>query len=249
MVARRDLALIELNWIKVADISGGTMVDRQIEHLVEVAVVEGAIPAHGDRVAAHDAVRGSGVEGVSQSFHILLVVAALQEKLKKSADRHVGDRIEMIELDVMASPEFFSKLRFDGLLLRREKGSYRIADQVQGEAAIGTAIPECIQELQGLDGFLKDSCAPLRIGLASAVIGQRRDDFHTMPGEELRQVRLGREEQHRQITSIHHVATQCPALFNQPTKVRVQFRCSARDIDRLNTGLSESADALLRRFA
>src|SRR5206468_11144840 len=77
MVARRDLALIELNRIKVADMGGHTMVHRQIEHLVEVAVVEGTIPTHRDRVAAHDAGRCSGVEGIGQSLHILLVVAAL----------------------------------------------------------------------------------------------------------------------------------------------------------------------------
>jgi hypothetical protein len=149
----------------------------------------------------------------------------------------------------MASPEFFSKLRFNGLLLGREKGSYWIADQVQGEAGIGMAIPEFIQELQGFDGFLKDPFTPLCIGLAGAVRGQRRDNFYTIPSEELCQVRLGREEQHRQVTSIHHVATQCPALLDEPTKVRVQFRGSTRDIDRRNIGLSESPDALLCRFS
>ena len=46
MVARRDLAVIELIRIKVADMGGCTMAHRQIEHLVEVAVVEGAIPTH-----------------------------------------------------------------------------------------------------------------------------------------------------------------------------------------------------------
>ena len=46
MVARRDLAVIELSRIKVADMGWRTMVYRQIKHLVEVAVVEGAIPAH-----------------------------------------------------------------------------------------------------------------------------------------------------------------------------------------------------------
>ena len=162
MVARCDLALIELHQIKVADMSGGAMIHRQIEHLVEVAVVEGTIPTHGDCVAAHDTGRGSGVEGVGQSLHILFVVAALQEKLKKPADRHVGDRIKVVELDAMTSPEFFSKLRFDRLLPGREEGSYRIADQVQGKTTIGTAIPECIQELQGLDGLLKDSFTPDR---------------------------------------------------------------------------------------
>ena len=44
------------------------------------------------------------------------------------------------------------------------------------------------------------------------------------------------------------MATQCPALFNQPAKIGVEFRCATRDIDRRNIGLSECADALLCRF-
>ena len=65
----------------------------------------------------------------------------------------------------------------------------------------------------------------------------------------LRQVRLRREEQNRQVTSIHHMATQCPALFNQPAKVGIEFRCPPRNIDCRNIGLSERAYALLCRFA
>ena len=249
MVAGCDLALMESIQIKVTDMSGRTMAHRQIEHLVEVAVVERAVPTYRDCISAHDAGRGSGIEGVGQSLHILLIVAALQEKLKKPTDRHVGDRIEVIELDAMASAEFFAKLRFDGFLLGGEKGSDWIADQVQDEAAIGTAIPESIQALQGLDGFFKDAFTPLRIGLADAVIGQRCDDLHTMLGEKLCQVCLGRKEQHRQVTAIHHMAIQCPALFDQPTKIGVEFWRSTRDIDRRNIGLSERAGAVLSCFA
>jgi hypothetical protein len=131
----------------------------------------------------------------------------------------------MVELDAVAGPEFFPKLRFDRLLLGRKKGPYRIADQIQSETAAGTAVSKCIQALQGLDGFLKDSVTPLRIGLAGAVLGKRSDDFHTMQGEELCQVRLGGQEQHGQVASIHHVATQCPALFDQPAKIWIELRC------------------------
>ena len=194
MVARRDLSLIELNRIEVPDMGGRAMVHRQIEHLVEVAVVESPVPAHRDCVTAHHAGCGSGVEGVGQSLHIWLVVAALQEKLKKSADRHIGDCIEMVELDSMPSPQFFTKLRFDGLLLGGEKGSYRIADEIQGQPAVRLAIAESIEKAKRLDRFFKHALASLRIGLAGSVIGQRCDDFHTMPGKELCQVRLGREE-------------------------------------------------------
>ncbi len=249
MVARGDLAPIELRRIKVADMSGRAMVHRQIEHLVEVAVVQRAIPAHGDRVAAHDTGRGSRIEGVGQSFHILFVVAALHQKFKKPADRHIGDRIEMVELDTMASPEFFSKLRLDRLLLGREKRAYRIAHEIQRQPAARLSVAELVEESERLDRFLKYAIAALRIGLVGSVIGQRCDDFHTMPGEELCQVRLGRKQQDRQVTAIHHMATQCPALFNQPTKIGVEFRRSACDIDGLNIRLGESANALLRRFA
>jgi hypothetical protein len=155
----------------------------------------------------------------------------------------------MVELDAMASPEFFSELRCDGLLLGREKGSYWIADQVQGEAAIGMAIPEFIQELQALDGFLKDSFTPLRIGLAGAARGQRRDNFHTMPGEELAQIGLGWEQQHGEVAPIQNMAIEGMSLLDEPAKIGIQLRCSTRDIDRRNIGLSESSDALFCRFS
>jgi len=38
-------------------------------------------------------------------------------------------------------------------------------------------------------------------------------------------------------------------MFNQPPKVGVELRCSTCDIDCRNIGHSESAKALLRRFA
>ena len=70
-----------------------------------------------------------------------------------------------------------------------------------------------------------------------------------MLGEEFCQVRLRWKEQDRQVTAIHHVATQCRDLFNEPAKIGVEFRCAARDIDRWNIGLSERPDALRSRFA
>ena len=185
MVARGDPASVELRWIEVANMSRYPMTHRQIEHLVEVAVVEGAIPAHGDRVAAHDTGRGSGIESAGQSFHILFVVAALQEKFEIPADRHVGDRIEMVEFDAMASPEFLSKLHFNRFLLGREKGSHGITHEIQRQPAARLAVAELIEKAKRLDRLLKHALASLRIGLAGAVIGQRCDDFHPMPCEEL----------------------------------------------------------------
>ena len=46
MVTGGDLAVIELSRVKVTNMSGSPVRYRQIEHLVEVTVVEDAIPAH-----------------------------------------------------------------------------------------------------------------------------------------------------------------------------------------------------------
>jgi len=70
-----------------------------------------------------------------------------------------------------------------------------------------------------------------------------------MLGEELRQVRLGWEEQDRRVTSIHHMSTKGSALFDQPAKVGVKFRSPTRDIDCRNISFLEGLDALLCRFS
>ena len=101
-----------------------------------------------------------GLKAIGQSLHILPRSCRSQEKLKKSADRHVGDRIELVELDTMASPEFFRNCASDRLCLGGRKAPTGLQTSSRREAAIGTAIPEFIQELKGLDGFLKDPSHP-----------------------------------------------------------------------------------------
>ena len=72
----------------------------------------------------------------------------------------------------MAGLEFFAKLRFDGLLLGREKGSDRITDEIQRQPAARLAVAEPIEESKRLNRFFKSALASLCIGLAGAVIGE-----------------------------------------------------------------------------
>jgi hypothetical protein len=46
MIAGNDLTMLELSRIEVSDVAWGAMVDRKVEHLVEVAIVQSAIPAN-----------------------------------------------------------------------------------------------------------------------------------------------------------------------------------------------------------
>ena len=66
---------------------------RQLEHLVEVAVVERAVPADRERVAAHHAAAAAaGLNAVHQALHVRLAGCPALEPLEEAADRHVGDR-------------------------------------------------------------------------------------------------------------------------------------------------------------
>ena len=71
--------------------------DRQLEHLVEVAVVERAVPADRQRVPAHEAGDGRRVEALRQELHVAGQVAALDQPLEEPVDRHVGERDEPVE--------------------------------------------------------------------------------------------------------------------------------------------------------
>jgi hypothetical protein len=82
----------------------------QIEHLIEIAIVQPSIPSDGDRVSAHHARNGERIKRLGQSFHVLFVVARSQQKLQKSADGHVRDAEEVIELDAKLLIEGASKV-------------------------------------------------------------------------------------------------------------------------------------------
>ena len=47
----------------------------EVQHLIEVAIKNSAVPGHGKGVAAHQAIYGCGVKSIDQEFHIALQIA------------------------------------------------------------------------------------------------------------------------------------------------------------------------------
>src|SRR5258708_4809488 len=60
--------------IEVANVAPGGRLDGDLQHLVEVAVVEPPVPADREGIAAHDAARRRRIEGSHQPFHIMLEI-------------------------------------------------------------------------------------------------------------------------------------------------------------------------------
>ena len=105
----------------------------QIEHLIEVAIVQSSVPSDGNRVPAHQTRYGLWIERLGQLLHVLRIVARSQQKLQKPADWHVGNAEEMVELDAEFVIEHPPKIGFQRSLWWREECTYRIVNQVQNQ--------------------------------------------------------------------------------------------------------------------
>src|SRR5512147_1378385 len=184
------------------------MFDRELEHLVEIAVVEPAVPSDREYGATHDTGGSRRIECIGEAVHIAGIVAALDKKLQKPADRHIGDRVEAVEYDAEPGEELPFEQGFRRLLFGRQECTDRVVDQVQGEPAPILSIPQTVQDADGLDRLVEDAVSSLSVGLRRAIIGQGRDDFDLMGGKKAGKVLLRGYEQHGQVTAIYHMPVQ-----------------------------------------
>ncbi len=72
--------------------------------LVEIAVVETAVPGDGYEGPAHEAGYGAGIETGDKSVHVRLFVSGLDEPVPEPAKRHVPKGVKIGEND---SPVLF----------------------------------------------------------------------------------------------------------------------------------------------
>src|SRR5207249_7494369 len=142
----------------------------------------------------------------------------LDKELQEAADRHVGDRVEVVEDHAVVTRELPPKLGFDRLLLRREECADRVVDQVQDQAAPLHSIPQSVQELQGADRLFKNSVPALGVGLGRTKIGERGNYLGPMVDQKLGQIALRGKQENAQVTPIHHVTAEASRLFDQPAE-------------------------------
>ncbi len=74
----------------------------------------------------------------------MVIPAALQE-FQEAADRHVGDRVQLVEDDAVAALEFAAIVGFDGFLRRRQERPDWVVHQVQAQLRLGLSIAEPVQ--------------------------------------------------------------------------------------------------------
>jgi hypothetical protein len=140
VVAGDDGAACQGSQVEVADVARQALRHRQVEHLVEVAVVQRAVPSHRQRGAAHDGVRRGRVEGTGEPVHVARIVAAVEQELEKTADGHVGDGEQTVEHHAVAVIQFATKARLQAVLRRWQEGAHGVVDQIEHQAAARVAV-------------------------------------------------------------------------------------------------------------
>src|SRR5262245_14212956 len=200
--AGRDRLRLELGEGPQVEDAARSAAERELEHLVEVAVVERAVEAHRHRLATHELRHGAGIEVAHEQRHVLGRPPIALERVREALDRHVRQREQAPEADPEARAELRAVARLELGLRRRERGALRVVDEVELEPRAGFAVAERAEAVQRGDAALEDAAAALRVDVLGAVAGKRGDDAHPVRGEELRGVLLARELEYRQVAAV-----------------------------------------------
>ena len=139
MVAEADFALQRNRRVRRHIRDGEAVFAGHADRLVEVAVVQGAVPRHRKLRAAHHRRDGFLVESPDQRVHVAAHVVRLEQPFAEAAAGCVGDGEQVVEVDVEIGLQLRLVLRLERFLLGREKRTERVEHQVELELfAVGS---------------------------------------------------------------------------------------------------------------
>jgi hypothetical protein len=203
-----------------------SVVHREPDGQVEVAVIEGAIPANADLVAAHQAFHSLGIERFSEELEIVLFLTLSIELPPKSSQGHIGDREEVGKRNVKTLTQLAAVILFKGRLGRRKKRSSRIIDKIQGQLRM-RSIAQSIQSLDGSDASFIDSLPPLSTYVLFQVTRQGCYELNLMVPEELGQLLHPRFQENRQVRPDLDLMAFPAKSLNKIAEMGIELRGSA----------------------
>eukprot|EP00754_Rhynchopus_humris_P001735 Rhum_TRINITY_DN10995_c0_g2::Rhum_TRINITY_DN10995_c0_g2_i1::g.41701::m.41701 len=206
----------------------------EAELLVEVAVVEGSVPADADRVAAHQALDRRRVEVLHKQLHVLCKLVLLAQIVRETLHRQVRDREQLVEVDAERLQQLLLVRRLQRLLLRRQEGAQRVVHEVQRQPRARLAVPGGVELLQALDRGVEHAFAPLCVDVLRRVARHRRHHLDAVLCEEGRRVLVPLQRQHRQVAPVDHLDALRTRTLRQLPEVRVQLGRAARDVQGLD---------------
>src|SRR5262249_52236483 len=138
-------------------------VERQGEHLVEVAVVDKALPVDRDQVAAHHAAEGLLAMRVQQKVEGAVELALREQGRSEALDRHVGEREQVVEHDAVALAEDALVVGLERGLRGRQRRSLRVVDEIERQPGLPAPIAERVETPEAADRGVEHALAALTV--------------------------------------------------------------------------------------
>ena len=207
---------------------------RQAEHLVEVAVVQIALPVDADLRVAHHGAEVVGLVGALEQLHVGLERALAHQGAAETLDRHVGERVEPVERDAEVRLQLAFVVGFKRRLRRRQRWPLRVVDEVEHEAGAGLRVAERIELLQGGDALVEHTLAALAVDVLDRVARHRGDHLDALRSEKFGQPMLARLEKDRQVATVDHVHAGITGGHHQAAEMLVQLGCTAGEVERFD---------------
>ena len=136
---------------------------RQVEHLIEVAVVDIALPVHGQQRAAHHRFQVGFQVGVLEQAHITAELALGNQRAAETLDRHIGEGVESVEVHAIILAKVAVVVFFEFRLSRRQRRALRVVHQIERLAAVWFAVAQRVEALQGADAGLEHAVTALAV--------------------------------------------------------------------------------------
>jgi hypothetical protein len=150
---------------------GGSL-QRQPEHLVEVAVVQTPTPVDAYEFAAHDLFEVFRIVAGLEQLHVVGKLALGHQRAAEAQDGHVGQTVEPVEDDAVARLKLLLVGDLEPFLRRWQTGSERVVDQVQIQAAARLPVAQGIELPEAGDAALEHPLAALSIDVFLQIAGQ-----------------------------------------------------------------------------
>ena len=131
MFAGEDGPLIDGGRIDVPKKQRPAVAPLEVEHLVEVAIVQGPIISYANQIPAHDTFRSRWIKCINQFRHVRFIQFRSIQEMLEAIDRHVRNDIETVEHQSKAFHQLHFELRLDRPLIRRQVGADRIVHKMQ----------------------------------------------------------------------------------------------------------------------
>ena len=225
------------------------MAQRQLKHLVEVAVIDKTAIVDRNQRAAHDVIEIGVGMGALQQREIGVELLLGDQHRAEALDRHVGQRVKLAEADAMPRPEDALVVGFERILPRRQHRTLRVINEIENEPARLLAVAERVQAPQSAQRSLEHAPAALGVDIVFQIAGQGRDDLDLLGGEKGREVFLAFDFENGQVAAVHDADPALAGGGHQPAEMRIEFGRAAGDIERRNPLPFEEGDDRVDRLA